>query len=275
MVCQPAPQKPKSGSSGFRIEITEGQHPINIEIDARSEKPPAQICTPVPVPAPAPAPTPAPEVPVSHPKQSHASVSKAMTKNEKEEAKLEKMKEIQDTVQALRKQLEDIEKKDNDDDGSSHNKAKDDDDDDEEATEKQHLQLNEKKNAGIQILAEKESISNTTTNASTTDEKQAKFDRFTRAQKAKQLESKTLAASSSQKPSTAAPAPAPTPAATNKNPIDLVIVQDFHQAKAISGQEAEKAMKMSANSASKKEESHHGFAYSILKKVMNFFQLNW
>lgn len=141
------------------------------------------------------------------------------------------------------------------------------------------MQLNEKKNAGIQILAEKESISNTTTNASTTDEKQAKFDRFTRAQKAKQLESKTLAASSSQKPSTAAPAPAPAPtpaaSATNKNPIDLVIVQDFHQAKAISGQEAEKAMKLSADSASKKEESHHGFAYSILKKVMNFFQLNW
>lgn len=108
-----------------------------------------------------------------------------MSKDEKEEAKLEKMKEIQDTVKALRKQLEDIEKKDTDDEGSEHNnKNKEDDDEEEESAEKQHLnvQLGMKKNGGVQILAEKESISNTTTNA-TSDDKQGKFDRFVKAQK--------------------------------------------------------------------------------------------
>lgn len=46
-----------------------------------------------------------------------------MIKGEKKEvAKLEKMKEIQDTVKALKKQLEDIEKKDKDDDKESAKK---------------------------------------------------------------------------------------------------------------------------------------------------------
>lgn len=107
-----------------------------------------------------------------------------MTKDEKEVAKLEKMKEIQDTVKALRKQLEDIEKKDTDDEGSEHNKNKDDDDEEEETSDKHHsnVQLGMKQKGGVQILAEKESISNTTSNV-TSEEKQAKFDRFVKVQK--------------------------------------------------------------------------------------------
>lgn len=56
--------------------------------------------------------------------------------NAKEDEKLQKMKEIQDTVKALKKQMEDIDKKDREENMKSS--KKDDDEEDDEPGEQSH-----------------------------------------------------------------------------------------------------------------------------------------
>lgn len=161
------------------------------------------------------------------------------------------MKEIQDTVRALRKQMEDIDKKDKEEEKKEQNK--DDEDDDGEEEPAHALLKKEKGDHSIQILLQTKDGQNATATqakSSTTEaksnataaapaqkeEKAGRFERFLKAQKQKQETAKTLEAMA--KPDQpAAPAPAGTNATnSNQGPIrELVIVQDFHQARSIPG----------------------------------------
>ena len=68
---------------------------------------------------------------------------------------LQKMKEIQDTVKALRKQMEDIDKKDREENMKSSRKDNDEEEDDEPG-EQSHAVLIKQRESGLQILTEKD-----------------------------------------------------------------------------------------------------------------------
>jgi flagellum-specific peptidoglycan hydrolase FlgJ len=116
----------------------------------------------------------------------------------KEVAKLEKMKEIQDTVKALKKQLEDIEKKDKDEEKDAAKKE------DEDEDESHALLISEKRG---QIFAEKEvnatksetknetknaehksdaSVANNKTTDATSTPKEGRYERFVKKLKENQ-----------------------------------------------------------------------------------------
>lgn len=149
------------------------------------------------------------------------------------------MKEIQDTVSALRKQLEDIDKKDKDEDKESANK-KEEEEEEQEAGEQSHaILINEKHGEGIQIMDKKEanetsnvtSTKNTTANNNTSPSKtQSKFDRFVKQQKIKQQDTKNLADNSNNSTGPSTPAQIDTKANSTKHDAqtELTIVQDFH-----------------------------------------------
>jgi len=181
---------PLKGNQGVHIEIQAGSRPVSIEIETSNKQKKA-----VTVAKNSTATIDAPAVPVSQPAKTSAAVldKKAATGDKKEVAKLEKMREIQDTVKALRKQLEDIDKKDKDDDKEVLKK----DDEDDDVGEQSHALLISEKRG--QIFAEKEVSANETknetanetkpveesSNTTTADqkEKEGKYERFVKAQR--------------------------------------------------------------------------------------------
>ena len=146
-----------------------------------------------------------PAAPVSQPKPSTQAAATTQSKlDAKEEEKLQKMKEIQDTVKALRKQMEDIDKKDREESMKSPKKNDDDEEDDASVLIKQ-------KESGLQILTDEpkpaaaKASGNSTaqvssaakTNASAAadqaaKEKAGKFERFVKARKQKQEAAKNM-----------------------------------------------------------------------------------
>ena len=170
------------------------------------------------------------------------------------------MKEIQDTVKALKLQMEDIEKKDRE--AESNELTKDDDDDNE--PEQSHALLIKEKENRLQILTEKDQkevqnatqapAAHTATNTSATTEisatarlneinqkeKAAKFERFVNTQRKKQQDAKDLPSLSTndhafQNKANEVPGASLNWNGTSKKDptTDLVIVQDFHQVKSI------------------------------------------
>lgn len=111
------------GTQDVRIEIETGSRPITIDIVNENAKPVV-------------------------PESKKASSAQAKSKlDAKEEEKLQKMKEIQDTVKALKKQMEDIDKKDRDENMKST--KKDDEEEDDEPGEQSHAVLIKQRDSGL------------------------------------------------------------------------------------------------------------------------------
>lgn len=136
------------GTQNVHIEIMAGTQPITIDlVDGK------QLATNAPIAIPV--------ITQSSSPQPQAAVTIKSESSSKDQQKLDKMKEIQDSVKSLKKQMEEIEKKDREDDKNEQNK----DDDDEAVLIKEHTINRE------QILKEIEAKENATHHVNATTNK--------------------------------------------------------------------------------------------------------